>query len=66
MKISFNMSCSIHLSFCSLTKDRDLAILKNVAILRIVHFKSKDGVQIKSHKQSDANVWKMKESYKES
>jgi len=47
MKISFNMSCSINFSFCSLTKDTDLAILQNVAILKIVHFKSKNEVQIK-------------------
>jgi len=58
MKISLNMSCSINFSFCSLPKDTDLASLQNVAILRIVHFKSKDEVQIKSHNQSAVNLRK--------
>jgi len=60
------MPCCINFSFCSLPKDTDLATLQNVAILRTVHFKSKDEVQIKSHNQRDVNVRKMNESYRES
>jgi hypothetical protein len=65
MKISLNMSCSKNFSSCSLPKDTFLASLQNVVILRIVHFKSKDKVQIKSHNQNDVSLRKMNESYKE-
>jgi hypothetical protein len=66
MKISLNMSCSINFSFSSLPKDTDQASLQNVAILRIVHFKSKDEVQIKNHNQRAVDLRKMNGSYKES